>query len=147
MRVAQCQNERAHRFQLGTGATLSEKEANTFLDAHRSEFHDVEGIVSSGYGLCCLADSAAPPLCVAFGLRLCTTPLVELIETVRSIQLRDPSVANSTLRVSVELEGLTGPRCAAGAPDCGPIPYDGERAGSAPSTRRLVQPPDVDGKM
>ena len=114
LRVSQCEDKRVYRIVLGDGAPASDDAQSAFLNAHRAAFHAVDGIVESGNGLCCLEDLPDPAeLCVVFELRLCSTPLPKFIETVRKLQAADSGVADHALRIAVELQGPTAPRCEA----------------------------------
>jgi hypothetical protein len=146
VRVSECkEEERVFRFVLGSGKPATDDEENDFLNAHRWEFHAIEGIVGSGHGLCCFEDSAAPnTLCVAFDLRLCSTSLPEFVNAVRAIHANDAKLADRALRISVRLEGLTGPRCAKGEPECGPLPYTEKNTRPAPQVRMPVDPVDTE---
>jgi hypothetical protein len=141
--VSQCENERVYRFVLGDGAPVSDDVQTTFLNAHRDELEAADGIVSSAWGLCCVEDKVAPDQsCVVFDLRLCSTSLPKFIDMVRELQAADSNVAKHSLRVSVALDGPTEPRCKASDVDCGPLPYSGKGAQTAPKTRTPVDPVD-----
>jgi hypothetical protein len=145
LRVSQCADERVYRLVLGDGSPASGKAEERFLNAHRDAFHAVDGIVSSGYGLCCFEDEVdQDALCLAFGLRLCSTPLPDFIDVVRKLQAADDGVAGHSLRIAVELQGPSEPRCDASDDDCGPIPYSDQGAQTPPKTRSPVYPPKPD---
>ena len=146
VQASQCkQDERTFRFTLGGGAPASDDAENTFLDDYREDFHAVDGIVSSGHGFCCGEDvkEGPPPnsLCIVFGLRLCSTSLSEFVNLVRELHANDDALANRSLRISVSLEGLTGPRCEQGDADCGPVAYTERNQNPPPEERRPVDPP------
>lgn len=147
VRVSSCKDDRTLRFVLGRGAPVTDVVANQFLDDHRWEFHAVNGITGSGYGLCCTEDDGdLDEQCVAFDLRQCSTPLPEFIDTVREIQAQDEHVAHRALRVSVRLEGLNGPRCDADSPRCTALPYDEDHnMREPPEQRSVVLPPNGEG--
>lgn len=139
--VSQCEDERVYRLVLGDGSPASGEVEQHFLNAHRDELHAVGGIVWSGYGLCCDEDKVdRDELCLAFGLRLCSTPLPKFIDVVRKLQAADDSVANHSLRISIGIEGPTEPRCKQSDDACGPLPYSDKGTQTPPKTRTPVDP-------
>lgn len=148
VQVSMCQDDRDFRFVLGTGEPATEAQQAAFAQAHIAEFFAIDGVVGAGgSGLCCIEDKVDPnDFCVPFQLRLCTTALPAFIDKIRALQAQDTNVANRAMRVLVELQGLTGPRCEADAPDCGPIPYDSKVGATPPEQRTPVHPVPADGK-
>jgi hypothetical protein len=141
LHVSQCEDERVYHLVVGDGSPASGEAEEHFLNAHRDEFHAVDGIVSSGYGLCCNEDKVdQDELCLAFGLRLCSTPLPEFIDVIRKLQAADDSVADHSLRISVGIEGPTDPRCKESDDACGPLPYSDKGAQTPPKARTPVDP-------
>jgi hypothetical protein len=136
------------RFVVGSGTPASDALQDQFVKAHMDELFAIDGIVlGGGSGLCCFEDKPDPgESCVVFALRLCATPLAEFIDKLQAIQARDKSVADRSLRVSVELQGDTGPRCAPEAADCGPVPYEPTKAPAVPESRTPVDPFPSDAK-
>jgi len=147
LRVSQCNDERVFRFVVGSGPAASDSAQSNFLLVHGDKFQAISGVTERAIGLCCDEDHAAPnTLCLMFGLRLCSTRLPTFIDVVRALQARDSSVANHSLRVSVTLHGLTGPRCEAASEDCGPLPYLLHSDLPVPEPRMLVDPPKNDSE-
>jgi hypothetical protein len=147
VQLSMCKDGSSFHFVLGNGKPASDQQEDSFGQAHIPEFFAINGIVAAGgTGLCCIEDKADPgTFCMPFSLRLCTTPLPAFIDKLRAIQAHDDRVSNRALRVSVELQGLTGPRCEGEASDCGPVPYDADRAPAVPETRVPVDPLPTDG--
>ena len=124
VRAVTCKDDRSVRFVLGSGAPATDADAERFLEAHRDALHAIEGLDGSGFGTCCSEDAVKPnEQCISLDLRMCSTPLPELIEQIQVMQAGDGSLTRRALRVSVRLNGLTGPRCKADEANCGPIPY------------------------
>jgi hypothetical protein len=133
----ECSDDRRVDFVLKGNRRASDAELSDFLDASRTAIHATEGVVSSGAGFCCDRTKNVPEdLCIVIGLRLCSTRVSELAETLRSRHAADPRAANLSVGISIRLEGLTSPRC---EPDeCGPVPYDDANERPAPTVRTRV---------
>lgn len=148
VRVTQCKDERIYRVVLGNGDPVSDEVQEHFLDAHRDELHAMDGVVGSGWGLCCGVEDEYVPgeSCLTFDLRVCSTPLPDFIEKVRALQAADSDVAKHSIRVAVTLQGPTSPRCASNDDDCGPLPYSDKGAQTPPTKRTLVDAPKPDSE-
>ena len=148
--VQSCADERSFRFVIGSGKPASNDELNAFLNAHREEFHAVDGVFGSGQGVCCSEDvdhhEKLSELCISFDLLLCTTSLPDFIAKLQTIQASDTDLAARSIRVAVRLGGLTEPRCQADDPECGPIPYQQGETRPVPDPRRPLGPLPADEK-
>lgn len=146
--AAKCDDAREFGFIMGRGKLASEKQIDAFLNRYRLEAHDVSGIVGSGYGLCCEGHWPQPAeLCLSYTLRFCTTRVTSFVDIMEKHRASDPEFANLALPISIELEGLEGPRCDRDDPTCDALPYDDvPRKAPLPEQRRPVDPPRDDAK-
>ena len=119
-----CNSEYLVSFILGDGEPIADAELSGFLDRHRTQMHELEGVVLSAWGLCCSGDWSKSHRCIRLGVRLCTTPVSDLAQELERMRVDDGPLVQGSLNIVVELQGRTGPRCDPG--ECGPVPYEDE---------------------
>jgi hypothetical protein len=95
-----------------------------FLDRHRDAIDGIAGLVSSGYGLCCTGSwPVATEACIGLTFRVCSTPIEDVAQILSDLLRDDNATDSSALAVSIQLEGVTEPRCEDDSR--GPLSYNG----------------------
>lgn len=141
LRNVACAREQEFGVVLPGGRPPTEALSLQFLEQHRQAIHAIDGVESSGYGVCCEGAWSSPDVhCIVIGLRLCSTTASDLFEELTTLQGSSAASAGVALKVSVGLVGLLGARCK--PEECGPVPYRETNANAPPIERKLVEAPE-----